>query len=144
VGITGEQLGQTRPCVEVTLSGEFDDHPPEARGIEPVGGAGGVEPNIEKVVALQPDVLLTAFIGGEWKDRLRDLGVPVFTTLASSFDDALADIESLGRLLGAEDAAADLAAGMLDRFEAMAEAGNGEGIMVSFLRDFAQFSEEQV
>jgi len=35
-------------------------------------------------------------------------------------------------------------AGMLDRFEAMAEAGNGEGIMVSFLRDFAQFSEEQV
>jgi len=106
----------------VGVSGEFDDHPPEARGIEPVGGAGGVEPNIEKVVALQPDVLLTAFIGGEWKDRLRDLGVPVFTTLASSFDDALADIESLGRLLGAEDAAADLAAGMQEEADAVSGA----------------------
>ena len=35
-------------------------------------------------------------------------------------------------------------AGMLDRFEAMATAGDDEGIMVSFLRDFAQYSEEQV
>jgi iron complex transport system substrate-binding protein len=106
----------------VGVSGEFDDHPAEAKGIEPVGGAGGVEPNIEKVVALQPDVLLTAFIGGEWKDRLRDLGVPVFTTLASSFDDTLADIETLGRLLGAEDAAADLAAGMQEEADAVSGA----------------------
>ncbi len=106
----------------VGVSGEFDDYPPEARGIERVGGAGGVEPNIEKVVALQPEVLLTAFIGGEWKDRLRDLGVPVFTTLASSFDDTLADIETLGRLLGAEDAAADLAAGMREEADAVSGA----------------------
>jgi len=35
-------------------------------------------------------------------------------------------------------------AGMLDRFEAMAEAGDDEGIMVSFLMDFAGISEEQV
>jgi len=35
-------------------------------------------------------------------------------------------------------------AGMLERFEAMAEAGDDEGIMLSFLRDFAHFSEEQV
>ena len=35
-------------------------------------------------------------------------------------------------------------AGMLDRFESMAKAGDDEGIMVSFLRDFAQYSEEQV
>lgn len=92
----------------VGVSGRFDDFPPEARGVERVGGAGGVEPNIEKVVSLEADVVLTAFIGGEWKDRLRDLGVPVFTTLATSFDDALTDIHTLGRLLGAEDAAAAL------------------------------------
>ena len=35
-------------------------------------------------------------------------------------------------------------AGMLDRFEAMARAGDDEGIMVSFLTDFAGYSEEQV
>ena len=66
----------------VGVSGPFDDHPPEAASIEPIAGRSGVEPNLEKVVALEPDVLLTAFIGGEWKERLRELGVPVFTTLA--------------------------------------------------------------
>ena len=35
-------------------------------------------------------------------------------------------------------------AGMLDRFEAMARAGEDEAIMVSFLRDFARYSQEQV
>jgi pimeloyl-ACP methyl ester carboxylesterase len=34
--------------------------------------------------------------------------------------------------------------GMLDRFEAMAEAGDHEGIMVLFLQDFAGFTDEQV
>jgi iron complex transport system substrate-binding protein len=98
----------------VGVSGAFDDHPPEAGSIEPVGGAGGIEPNIEKVVSLEPDVVLTAFIGGEWKSRLRELGVPVFTTLAASFDDALADIETIGRLLGAEQEAVDLTSGMAE------------------------------
>ncbi|MGH2547192.1 MAG: ABC transporter substrate-binding protein, partial [Actinomycetota bacterium] len=66
----------------VGVSGGFDDFPPKARDIQSVGGAGGVEPNVEQVVALDPDILLTAFIGGEWKERLREVGVPVFTTLA--------------------------------------------------------------
>jgi iron complex transport system substrate-binding protein len=98
----------------VGVSGAFDDHPPEARSIEPVGGAGGIEPNIEKVVSLEPDVVLTAFIGGEWKARLRELGVPVFTTLATSFDDALADMATIGRLLGAEEQAVELTSGMAE------------------------------
>lgn len=89
----------------VGVSGRFDDHPPEARDIVSVGGAGGVEPNIEKVVSLEPDLLLTAFIGGEWKERLRDLDIPVFTTLASGLDDTLDDIEMIGRLTGAPDEA---------------------------------------
>jgi iron complex transport system substrate-binding protein len=102
----------------VGVSGGFDDFPPEARDIQSVGGAGGVEPNVEQVVALDPDVLLTAFIGGEWKERLREVGVPVFTTLAASFEDTLADIETIGALLGAEDAAAALT----DDIQAEAEA----------------------
>ena len=92
----------------VGVSGPFDDHPPEAKDIEPVAGPGGTEPNVEKVVALEPDLLLTAFIGGEWKERLRELGIPVFTTLASSFDDALADIEAVGGLTGATEEAGKL------------------------------------
>ncbi|MGH2674027.1 MAG: ABC transporter substrate-binding protein [Actinomycetota bacterium] len=117
----------------VGVSGEFDDHPPEAREIEQVGGAGGVEPNIEKVVSLEPDVLLTAFIGGEWKERLRELGVPVFTTLASSFEDTLADIETIGRVLGEEDTAAALTADM----RAEADAAQVEDEPVSCFLDLS-------
>jgi iron complex transport system substrate-binding protein len=104
----------------VGVSGRFDDHPPEARDIERIGGAGGVEPNIEKVVSLEPDILLTAFIGGEWKARLRDLGIPVFTTLATSFDDTLADIETIGRLVGVEEEAASITAAMAEDAAAVA------------------------
>jgi iron complex transport system substrate-binding protein len=105
----------------VGVSGRFDDFPPEAREVERVGGAGGVEPNLEKVVSLDPDVVLTAFIGGEWKERLRELGIPVFTTLASSFEDALEDIETIGRLTGAEEEAASLVAGMREEAGAIEE-----------------------
>jgi cobalamin transport system substrate-binding protein len=111
----------------VGVSGPFDDYPPEAEGIDPVAGANGIEPNVEKVIALEPDLLLTAFIGGEWKGRLRDLDVPVFTTLASSLDDALADIETIGRLTGAAEQAEALTEGMAERVDAVeqqAEAGN--------------------
>ncbi|HEU4356473.1 MAG TPA: hypothetical protein VFT27_12865, partial [Actinomycetota bacterium] len=40
----------------VGVSGPFDDYPAEATGIEQVGGAGefGVDPNIERVIALEP------------------------------------------------------------------------------------------
>jgi iron complex transport system substrate-binding protein len=117
----------------VGVSGRFDDFPTEAREVERIGGAGGVEPNIEQVVALEPDVVLTAFIGGEWKERLRELGVPVFTTLAASFDDALADVETIGRLLGAEEAAVSMIAGMLEEAEAVEDDIAGASRVSCFL-----------
>lgn len=105
----------------VGVSGPFDNFPPDAQGIEAVSGPGGTEPNVEKVVALEPSLVLTAFIGGEWKARLRELGIPVFTTLASSFDDAVQDIRTVGRLTGAVDEATEVAEGMLAEQEAIAD-----------------------
>jgi iron complex transport system substrate-binding protein len=115
----------------VGVSGPFDDHPPEAEEIEP--GAGGTEPNVEKVVALEPDLLLTAFIGGEWKDRLRELDVPVFTTLASSFEDALADIETVGRLTGATEEAGKLVERMEEDAEEIGAQARAAGTVSCFL-----------
>jgi cobalamin transport system substrate-binding protein len=117
----------------VGVSGAFDDYPPQAKEIEHVGGAGGVEPNIETVISLEPDVVLTAFIGGDWKDRLRELGVPVFTTLAASFDDTLADIETIGRLLGAEDEARRLTADMASEADAAEALASGFEPVTCFL-----------
>jgi iron complex transport system substrate-binding protein len=116
----------------VGVSGPFDDFPPQAAQIEPVGGEGGTEPNVETVVALEPDLLVTGFIGGEWKDRLRDLDVPVFTTLASDLPDALNDIESLGTLTGTAAEAAALVKDLSTRADAVVEQ-TGEDRVTCFL-----------
>ncbi|HEX9891592.1 MAG TPA: helical backbone metal receptor [Actinomycetota bacterium] len=105
----------------VGVSGPFDDVPPEATEIEPVGGESGTEPDVETVVGLEPDLLVTAFIGGEWKDRLREVGVPVFTQLASDLPDALGDIETLGRLTGAPEEATELVEDLEARADAVVE-----------------------
>jgi iron complex transport system substrate-binding protein len=91
----------------VGVSGAFDDYPAAAKRIEEIGGAGdfGVDPNIEKVVSLRPDLFLTISGGDQWKERLRDLGVPVFTTDSTDLADVYHDIETVGRLTGTVDAA---------------------------------------
>jgi iron complex transport system substrate-binding protein len=96
----------------VGVSGRYDDYPPAARTIDEVGGSNGVEPNIEKVVSLRPDLLLATSGGEDWKQRLRQLGVPVFSIDATSFDDVLHDIRTVGTLIGAGPRAAALTAQM--------------------------------
>jgi iron complex transport system substrate-binding protein len=98
----------------VGVSGKYDNYPPAARSVTEVGGAGdfGVDPNIEKVVSLQPDLFLTIAGGDQWKQRLRALGIPVVTLDATDFPDLLNDIRSIGRITGAAGAADRLTSGM--------------------------------
>jgi iron complex transport system substrate-binding protein len=98
----------------VGVSGSYDDYPPAARRIPEIGGAGdfGVEPNLEKVVSLRPDLFLTIEGGDQWKERLRALGVPVFTIDSVSLEDTFHDIETVGRLTGTPDTAERLVASM--------------------------------
>jgi iron complex transport system substrate-binding protein len=105
----------------VGVSGKFDDYPPEAKGIQEVGGAGefGDQPNVEKVVALRPDLLLTISGGDQWKQRLRELGIPVFTVNGTDFPDLLADIRTVGRVTGVPQRAAALTAQMAARAAAI-------------------------
>jgi iron complex transport system substrate-binding protein len=85
----------------VGVSGPFDDFPPEATDIEEIGGS-NFEPNVEKVVSLEADLVLDGFGGGEvWKAGLREQGIPVFTLLAAGYEDAASDIRTVGRLTGA-------------------------------------------
>lgn len=94
----------------VGVSGPFDDYPAAAREIEQVGGAGdfGVDPNLERVVALQPDLFLAISGGDAWKAELRDLGIPVVTLNATDFDDLLGDIVTVGEVIGATGQASSL------------------------------------
>ena len=94
----------------VGVSGSFDNYPPEAKTIERIGGSGefGVDPNAEKVVALHPDLMLTIAGGDQWKKRLRDLGVAVFTINATDLSDLLGDISTVGKITGATEQALNL------------------------------------
>jgi iron complex transport system substrate-binding protein len=108
----------------VGVSGPFDDFPAEAQGIEQVGGAGefGVDPNLENVVALEPDLFLTIAGGDPWKEQLRDLGVPVVTLNATDFDDLLDDIGKVGVATGAAQKADVLVADMVAEADEVAAA----------------------
>jgi iron complex transport system substrate-binding protein len=98
----------------VGVSGDFDNYPPEAQDIEQVGGAGefGVDPNVEKLVSLDPDLMLAIAGGEHWKESVRDLGIPVFTVNATDFDDLLEDVEMVGRITGAVEEARKLSGAM--------------------------------
>jgi iron complex transport system substrate-binding protein len=99
------------------VSGKFDDYPPQAKTIEQVGGAGefGDQPNAERVVALHPDLLLAISGGDQWKQRLRELEILVFTVNATDFGDLLNDIRTVGKITGVPQRAAALTAGMAAR-----------------------------
>ena len=106
----------------VGVSGRFDDYPAAAKDVQEVGGAGdfGVDPNIEEVVSLEPDLFLTISGGEQWKQRLRDLGIPVVTLDATDFPDLLDDIRAVGDLIGATEAAARLTEDMQGRADEVA------------------------
>lgn len=101
----------------VGVSGPYDDVPVEATALPQVGGAGefGVDPNLEAVIALEPDLFLTIAGGDAWKGRLRDLGVSVVTVDATDLEDLLDDIATIGSIVGADAAATALAGAMRAR-----------------------------
>lgn len=118
----------------VGVSGTYDDYPAAAKQVQEVGGAGdfGVDPNIETVVSLEPDLLLTIKGGDAWKSRLRELGVPVFTIDATDLEDLLHDIGTVGRLTGTVEAADALTAQMGAEAQRIEEAVAGEARVSCF------------
>jgi cobalamin transport system substrate-binding protein len=93
------------------LAGDTDycDYPPEAAQKPHVGGP--VNPNLEEIVALMPDlVLATKSINRrETVNALDHIGLPVYVTDPHSIEGMIASVEHLGSALGAEKSAASLA-----------------------------------
>jgi iron complex transport system substrate-binding protein len=108
-------LGLGERLVGVT---DFCDYPPEALEIEKIGG---VEPNLEQIVALDPDLVLA--IGGEPDPpiigQLQDLGLTVLVLKPSDLETLYHDIELVGQATGTEQRAAELVAEMQARIAAV-------------------------
>jgi iron complex transport system substrate-binding protein len=92
---------------------DYDDYPPAAIGLPHVASYTGVD--IEKVVSLQPDLVLAG--GNDLTaradvERLRQLGLPVLVTYPPTVSAVLDDITLIGRALGEQQAGQALSQSM--------------------------------
>jgi iron complex transport system substrate-binding protein len=107
-------LGLGDKVVGVT---EFCDYPEEAQAIEKVGG---MEPNLEKIVDIDPDLVLA--IGGssaqvEKATEIEKLDLTVLVLEPEDIEGIMADIELVGKATGAGKEASQLVAEMRKRFD---------------------------
>ncbi len=107
-------LGLGDKVVGVT---DFCDYPEEAKSIEKVGG---MEHNLEKIVALDPDLIVA--IGGssaqvEKATEMEKLGLTVLVLDPGDIEGIMANVELLGKATGAEKEASQLAAKLRKRFD---------------------------
>lgn len=100
---------------------DWSDFPPEARAIPRVGSY--VQPDLERIVALRPDLVVAWYSGNEPRvvERLRGLGYPVYVSELRELEQVPAAIERLGRLAGTEAAAGRAAAQFRERRDRLRE-----------------------
>ncbi|TWT03488.1 ABC transporter substrate-binding protein [Planomicrobium sp. CPCC 101079] len=91
---------------------DFDNYPEEAAEAEKIGGQ---EFNVEKIISLQPDVVLAhesgLGVGDAGLQQLRDAGIKVFVVNnAENFEEVYETIDTIGKATGAqEEAEAEIA-----------------------------------
>lgn len=104
-------LGAGSRVIGVT---EYCDFPAEAKTKTKVGGM--INPNIERLVALRPDLTLITKEGNrrETLEALERLGIPVFVVETARLESISRTLRDLGRVIG-ESAAGEALAGDLDR-----------------------------
>lgn len=93
-------LGQ---CAKLVGVDRYSNYPSSVRTLVSVGG--GLDPNIEAIVALKPDLVLVAR-SAPGTERLRALGLRVVALEPSDYANALRVLRTLGQLLGTDTAEA--------------------------------------
>ncbi|RJX25983.1 MAG: cobalamin-binding protein [Dethiobacter sp.] len=109
-------LGLAERIVGVT---EYCNYPIEALQKPKAGSF--AEPNIEKVVALQPDLVVAVRMQEEELARLEDLGIPVLVLNPTCIEEVYRSIELLGLAAGEEESARLLVAGIRGKIDAVRE-----------------------
>ena len=110
-------LGLGDEVVAVTM---YCDYPAEALDKEKVGDYYG--PDIEKIIALQPDLILaTDFHRFDLIPALEQQGFAVFAVAPQTLDDVLESIQKIGEITGREAEASQLVNGMRSKIEEIEE-----------------------
>jgi iron complex transport system substrate-binding protein len=91
-------LGQ---CAKLVGVDRYSNYPTSVRALAQVGG--GLDPNIEAIVALKPDLVLVA-TSAPGSDRLRALGLRVVALEPKDYANAVRVLGALGQILGVDTA----------------------------------------
>ena len=88
-------------CHRIVGVDRYSNHPASVRRLPVVGG--GIDPNIEAIVALKPDVVLLA-VSSRASERLESLGIKVVALETKNHADVRRVLKKLGALLEIPDA----------------------------------------
>ena len=107
IGLRQEIAGVTNFC----------DYPEDVSTRPRIGGF--VNPDVEKIVSLKPDLIIAIPDGNRWEtiQRLSDLGFPVYTVDPKGFDGVIRTIRNMGEIIGKEEESRALIRRMVERKE---------------------------
>jgi iron complex transport system substrate-binding protein len=114
LGLGNKVIGVTSNC----------NYPQEATTKEIVGG---YEANLEKIVELDPDLVLVYGPGDEGEVKLlRDAGINVLGFMPETIDAVIADIKTIGKITGTSNAADILTKDMINKRDEIIYAVKGK------------------
>jgi iron complex transport system substrate-binding protein len=113
-------MGQGARVVGVS---NYDRYPPAVETIPRVGGL--LDPNVERVLSLKPDLVIVYNTQQELKERLDRASIPYYSYQHRGLPDITATIRAVGQRLGASEAANRLAQQMERDLEAIRRAVAG-------------------
>ena len=107
--------------------GEYCDYPAEVFDVPSVQS--GYETNIEQIMALEPQVVLMATMAQsvEQVEALEKAGIAVVVSDAQDIEGVYTAIRMIGTLMGYDENAEALVAGMQDTFAELKETSKGDG-----------------
>ena len=97
-----ETVCELGACARLVGVDRYSDFPASVKKLPQVGG--GLDPNIEAIVALKPDVVLMA-TSSRSGERLQSLGLKVLALEPKTHADVKRVLEKVGQVLGVSDAA---------------------------------------
>ncbi len=121
---------------------DYCDYPEEAASLESIGDL--MDPNIEKIVELEPDIAISsAHFQRETLEKLEEAGIKVVILYGEeSFDGAYFAIEEIGKVLNAQEEAAQIVADMKATVEEVVQKVEGrEKPSVYFVVGFGEWGD---
>ena len=117
-----ETLCAVNACDKLVGVDSYSNFPARIAGLPKLGNA--FEPNLEAIVALEPDLVLTDE-SSDLAGALRQLGIPVYAGTAQTFDEVFEKFTVLGELVNRETEAALLSGRVQGRIRAISERASG-------------------